>query len=199
MCKKGVSSPHLKVEDLEAGKQTLIKLIQTREFKTILEGKQNSLGQLNPFQDKDGILRVGGRLASTSLDLQVKHPIILPKSTKMVEVIIRWCHEKVGHAGRGITQNEIRNHGFWTVNGNSTVRWCISRCVTCRKLRGKHGQQKMGDLPNDRTNEAPPFTYCGLDMFGPFYIKQKRSTLNHYGIIFTCLVSRAVHLESAGY
>ena len=114
----------------------------------------------------------------------------------MVEVIIRWCHEKVGHAGRGITQNEIRNHGFWIVNGNSTVRWCISRCVTCRKLRGKHGQQKMGDLPNDRTNEAPPFTYCGVDMFGPFYIKQKRSTLKHYGIIFTCLVSRAVHLES---
>ena len=32
-------------------------------------------------------------------------------------------------------------------------------------------------------------------MFGPFHIKERRTTLKCYGVLFTCLVSRAVHIE----
>ena len=55
----------------------------------------------------------------------------------------------------------------------------------------------MADLPEERTQEAPPFMYCGMDMFGPFTIKCHRTELKRYGIIFTCLASRTVHLEVA--
>ena len=34
-----------------------------------------------------------------------------------------------------------------------------------------------------------------FDMFGPFYIKEKRSELKRYGAMFVCLASRAVHIE----
>lgn len=54
----------------------------------------------------------------------------------------------------------------------------------------------MANLPKDRLEQSPPFPYCGLDMFGPFIIRERRSDLKRYGIIFTCLNSRAVHLES---
>ena len=45
------------------------------------------------------------------------------------------------------------------------------------------------------TTEASPFTYCGVDMFGLFCIKEKRSELKRYEAMFVCLASRAVHIE----
>ena len=55
----------------------------------------------------------------------------------------------------------------------------------------------MVDLPEERTQEAPPFMYCQMDIFGPFTIKCHRTELKRCGIIFTCLANRAVHLEVA--
>ena len=53
------------------------------------------------------------------------------------------------------------------------------------------------DLPEDRVQSAPPFSYCAVDYFGPWYIKEGRRPLKRYGVLFTCLASRAVHLEVA--
>ena len=71
----------------------------------------------------------------------------------------------------------------------------ISRCVTCRRLRGKVGKQIMADLLRDRLKEEPPFIYCGVDMFGPFEIKKRRNTLKRYEALFTCFASCAIYIE----
>ena len=43
----------------------------------------------------------------------------------------------------------------------------------------------MGDLPKPRlTPHEPPFTYTGIDFFGPFYVKRGRGTEKVYGCIF---------------
>ena len=79
--------------------------------------------------------------------------------------------------------------------GNSVVKEVIQRCVTCRRLRGKVGKQIMADLPQERHKEEPPFTYCGVDMFGPFEIKERINTLKQYVALFTCLASCAIHIQ----
>ena len=62
-------------------------------------------------------------------------------------------------------------------------------------MRGRIDQQIIVDLPKDRVNEAPPFTYCGVDLFGPFLVKERWSEMKRYGALFTYLASRAVHIE----
>ena len=57
--------------------------------------------------------------------------------------------------------------------------------------------QKMADLPLERLTMAPPFTYVGVDYFGPFLIKEKRKELKRYGALFSCMASRAIHIEVA--
>ena len=94
-----------------------------------------------------------------------------------------------------MTLNDLRSHGYWIIGGSSCVYRCISKCVICRKLRGALQQQKMANLPTDRLEPAPPFTHCGVDYFGPWLIKEGRKEFKRYGVLFTCLSSRAIHLE----
>ena len=125
----------------------------------------------------------------------MKHPVLLPKEGQITYTIIRDHHEKVAHAGRGMTINEIRSHGYWVINCTSAVKSVIPTCVECRELHGKIYQQKMWNLPIDRLLEEPPFTYCGVDMFGPFLVKDGQKIQKRYEAMFTCLSSKAVNIE----
>ena len=71
----------------------------------------------------------------------------------------------------------------------------ISNCVECRRFSGRVGEQNMANLPACRLKKAASFTHCGVDMFGPFTVKQRRSTVKRYGAMFPCMASRAVHIE----
>ena len=94
-----------------------------------------------------------------------------------------------------MTLNEIRYKGFWIINGNAAVRSYCYHCVTCRKLRGKLGKQKMADLPEERSRNAAPLTCIYMDMFRPFVTKEGRKELKCFAATFTCFASQAIDLE----
>ena len=66
----------------------------------------------------------------------------------------------------------------------SALKSFISICVECRKLCRKICQQKMGNLHANRLSEKP-FTFCGVDMFGPFLVKDGWKIQKRYGAIDT--------------
>ena len=94
-----------------------------------------------------------------------------------------------------MTLNNLTNNGIWVLGANEVVRNIIHKCVTCRKLCGKFDDQKMSDLSKGRCSEADLFTHRGVDMFGPFIIRERRSSLKRYCALFICFASRAVHIE----
>jgi len=49
--------------------------------------------------------------------------------------------------------------------------------MKCQKLRAAPQEQEMADLPEDRLDPAPPFTFSLLDYFGPWYINQGKREL----------------------
>lgn len=170
------------------------------EFQCLKDGKpiprSSKIFNLNPFLDRDSILRVGGRLKhSISLDYQEKHPIIFPKTGHFTQILLRNLHEKAAHQGRGMTLAKMRSFGYWIIGARSLVTSLIHNCVICRLLRAKPSIPQMSPLPLERSTESPPFSYCGVDCFGPFMVKDRRTELKRYGLMATCLASRAVHIE----
>ena len=78
------------------------------------------------------------------------------------------------------------------------VKSVLSRCVVCKKARPCSCTQQMADLPSDRVKgDEPLFSRTGVNFFGPFLIKSGRSSLKRYGCLFTCLFTRAMHVEVA--
>ena len=175
----------------------LNSLAGTDKVKSRKLRRRSSLRKLDPFIDSDGLIRVGGRLRRSGVEIDLlQHPVVIPKKSEISTLLIRDAHEKVAHSGRYMTLNQLKNDGFWLINATSAISKYIHKCVTCRELRGKVAEQKMADLPEERCTVSAPFTHCGVDMFGPFLIKERRSEVKRYGCLFTCLSSRAVHLIS---
>ena len=53
----------------------------------------------------------------------------------------------------------------------------------------------MAELPKERMSEKPPFMYGGVDLFGSFLMKDGWKEVKRYGALYTCLSSRAIHIE----
>jgi hypothetical protein len=156
-------------------------------FSTISVGKSSQLYKLEPVRSKTGLLCVGGRLSS--------HPPILPKHHSVVDLIVRHYHVMSGHAGREYVHALCREK-YWIISGRSSIRKILSSCMHCKARRAQPLCQRMANLPSDRvTAGQPPFTFSGVDLFGPFVVKRGRTDLKRYGCIFTCLTVRAVHIE----
>ena len=103
----------------EKAKTIIVKMIQHESFEeeiSSLQGKtpeeimkkRSWLYKLDPFIDVNRVVRDGGRLTyASSLHYDVKQPIILPRKGLVTQIIIKHCHEKVKHQGRGMTPRNV--------------------------------------------------------------------------------------------
>ena len=158
--------------------------------------KSSGIIKLDP-QLHNGILKVGGRLKNAQIPDDAKHQVILPRKHHVTNLIVQHTHRQVGHGGQNHVLSILRQK-YWVVGAGCVTRNLIKKCVVCRKNRATPSQQKMADLPSCRVKaDEPAFTTVGVDYFGPFEIKCGRSLRKRYGVIFTCMASRAVHLEVA--
>ena len=148
------------------------------------------------FSDPSGILRCGGRLGNADLSESQKHPALLDANHHVTSLIVRACHERVHHNGVKETLTELRSR-FWIVRGRQVVKKLLHECTICRCLQGKpYSPPTAPSLPSFRITKEQPFTFTGVDFAGPLYVKENGEMRKTYVSVYTCAVSRAVHLDT---
>lgn len=159
--------------------------------------KAKELKMLSPFTNNEGILRVGGRIENALVSYETRHVALLPYDHQIPRLIIEEFRQK-GHTGVASTVAETRRK-YWITRAHDLAKTVKSNCVTCLAANPKTETQIMANLPQQRLQpHPPPFYYTSCDYFGPLTVKVGRNkTTKHYGVIFTCLNTRAVHLEIA--
>ena len=200
---KDLRKGDLSCDEMEAAETHVVHLVQsdafTSEIATLNSGGalplRHKLSPLNPYVDDSGTLRVGGRLRKAQIPAAAKNQMILPKEHPVTRLLIVHNHRTNGHVGQEHVLANLREK-YWILNGRVAVRSLLRRCLLCKIKRARRMYPFMADLPSGRLAcEEPPFTNCGVDLFGPIYIKQGRKQLKRWGVIFTCLTVRCVHLE----
>lgn len=180
-----------KMKEIEA----IIKL-QQEHFPQEVSGQETDLTKnLGLYFDVDGVLRCKGRMANANWSYESKHPILIPKNCEFTNQLIQETHESNYHVGVSHTLSLIRQK-FWIPQGRTQVQKVLRRCKNCIKYGGgPYSIPPSPNLPKERINFTAPFSYSGMDYFGPIFVNGPSGTEKRWVCLFTCLVVRAIHME----
>jgi hypothetical protein len=189
------------------------ELLKEAECLVVKDVQQSFVGELSdtkgrfkvltPVLNPEGIWVVGRRLGHHNpMTPDGDAQALLPTDHLITRKFMKDAHVSSGHRGRDATVACFRGK-YWTPHA-SKLAWSIKNaCQLCKLRDAQFLEQEMGQLPVSRMKPAPPFTHVMLDIFGPFKVRgevQKRTTGKAYGIIFTDMTMRAVHIEGVfGY
>ena len=191
------------MEELTAAKLAFLKRCQQESFHDAIEkiskgqplSASDQLNKLSSFLNKNGLLQLHSRLQLSKSSYEIKHPILLSAKQYVVIKLIEDAHRANFHAGREYIRIVLRKE-YWIIGLRNALRNVNAKCVKCRKQRAGVSQPFMAYLPRERLQERVfPFANTGVYYFGPFEVKFMRKTMKRWCCLFTCLTTRAVHIE----
>uniref|UniRef100_A0A915CW89 Integrase zinc-binding domain-containing protein n=1 Tax=Ditylenchus dipsaci TaxID=166011 RepID=A0A915CW89_9BILA len=196
-----LAAEHLTIPELRTAENLLLRLHQAKYPPTEAQARDLSL-----FLDHNRLLRLNSRLNKSDLTDYAKQPIFLQKATRIAELVTQEAHESNHHAAVNTTTAILRQR-FWIPHGKKTVASVLRKtCLKCQGLRAKpYCLPDSPDLPANRVARNRPFAHCGVDYFGPVSVrteqvindKTTRGVKKIWVALFTCMVTRAIHLEVA--
>ncbi|GBM68075.1 hypothetical protein AVEN_66743-1 [Araneus ventricosus] len=198
---KSTQTGPLVATEINEAEEFWVKQVQREHFDfeitRLNRGQQipavSRIWSLTPYL-QEGLLCVKGRLEQSELTQEEKHPILLPRS-KYTDLLILHEHNRGFHLDVIATLSRLRER-FWIPKGRQSVKSVLKSCLVCRKYSAKPARQQTGQLPQDRVVPCPPFTTVGTDFTGAITVKTTGGALQKmYIVLFTCAVTRAVHLE----
>ena len=192
---KGGSSPLITPELLTEAERHLLQEAQSSAWTA--SSVKLQFRTLLPVM-LDGLWVVGVRISHCSpLTPDNKPQILLPNKHPLTRMMMEKVHRECCHRGRDGTLAKFRAR-FWTAHASKMSKSVCEKCQLCKLINAKRLSQLMGQMPPARLSPAPPFDSVMLDLFGPYHVRgevQKRTTGKAWGVIFTDLCCRAVHIE----
>ena len=144
-------SPRLTNEELNSARTSILAAIQRDSYASTLEvfhrdkllPLSTSLFSLNPLLDKDGLLRVGGRLQNSEKSETSTHPIILDRHSPVVRLLLRQLHQKANHAGP-TTLLALIAEEFYILGVKKLIRSISRSCIISQRTYLRTASQQMG-------------------------------------------------------
>ncbi|XP_065895991.1 uncharacterized protein [Dysidea avara] len=152
--------------------------------------------QLRLYLDHSGIIRCGGRIHNAPLSESTKFPLLLPSKDPFTSLLIWHTHKQQHHAGVTMTLTALCQM-YWVPCARQRIRALLRKCVTCRKLAGRpYTAPDPPPLVKARVQQSQPFEVTGVDFTGALFVRgEGQGERKVYLCLFTCAVTRAVHLE----
>ena len=177
----------LLTEEIEEVRIWWIKRVQKRDRENECYPKVST--QLNLQPNAEGVMTCHGRI-------QGQTPVYLLNNSKFTEKLIQKVHYETLHGGVGLTTAAVCER-YWVPKLRSLVKSVRSKRFGCKKYHTTPATAPVpGQLPEDRTSIGTAFKVIGTDFAGPIKYKQaKKKEGKAYLTIFTCSLSRAIHLE----
>jgi hypothetical protein len=198
------SSASINTEELHRAEINLFALAQRESFAAELTCRaadrnvsaKSRLAPLSPFLGADTLLRSKGRLSKMqTLCFDTRHPVLLDGHHPLVKLFLRSLHNEHHHEGVEFLRSVVQQR-FWVLRLRSVLRSLKHACVLCRKFSASPLHPEMAALPSERLGyRQVPFANTGVDYFGPFSVSVRRSSAKRWCFLFTCLTTRAVHIE----
>nr|XP_022921262.1 uncharacterized protein LOC111429551 [Onthophagus taurus] len=108
---KGCSGINLSLFEVQQALTTMLRHVQNQHFSSLFISIKNNqlppkpLRKLAPFIDREGLIRVGGRLKYAVIPFDHKHPVLLPKTNRVSELLVEELHKKHLHVGQRTLQS----------------------------------------------------------------------------------------------
>ena len=135
-------------------------------------------------------------MQNSELSYGAANPIYLPRKGLINQRIAQELHRSLCHCGTNQLAQALRQT-FWMPADKSLCKKIIRNCSICQRHNAlPFKYPNMWPLPAERVTQSPPFSFTGVDLMGPLTIKNiVNEDEKRYVALFTCLVTRMVHLE----
>ncbi|XP_046868658.1 uncharacterized protein LOC124461150 [Drosophila willistoni] len=185
----------LKAKQNKASPPTEVSYEMIQQARTLLlRHAQSSEPEIrNLTRDENQLLCTRGRAEN----LNGQNQILLPYGHHITRLIVNWYHHEMHHTSHGTCINRIRGM-FYISRLRVLYKGMRKSCQRCKNESAMPVLPQMAPLPIARLAAYQrPFTYVGIDYFGPFLVAVGRRSEKRWGVIFTCLTIRAVHIQLA--
>ncbi|KAM9553345.1 uncharacterized protein ACWYII_035103 isoform 1-T2 [Salvelinus alpinus] len=217
--------PHKSAKEIAAYAKEGINKLRRRAFSAALtraqvKRNQSDAQQNNPDEPKTRIRRSPAGSAVTKL-IDIRK---FSSLTRLIRVIA-WVWRAATRWKEMLTKNSASDKPKWEDALSTNWRYRAKQAVltvgecedalrdlflaaqegitfqdtTLNRLAVYRDKEIMSDLPSERITPARPFEYTTVDLFGPYEVKdevKKKTKLKVWGIVFCCMVSRAIHTDA---